>query len=160
MAYGNVLVWQGFSPACCISQPVKPPIFWSYVASNFPPLRASSTGSAVSKIGGISLARETHAAPATHNSAGNGALVLQSHSSSVLPTSRLSDAKSLSNLLKVGGLDDSLLSYKENFVIRCYEVGMNRTASIETIANLLQASFSRILLQICDQSRPEFRPKF
>jgi hypothetical protein len=29
-------------------------------------------------------------------------------------------------------------SYKETFVIRCYEVGMNRTASIETMANLLQ----------------------
>lgn len=42
------------------------------------------------------------------------------------------------NDLRLGGLDNVLHSYSEKFVIRCYEVGMNRTASIETIANLLQ----------------------
>jgi fatty acyl-ACP thioesterase A len=30
------------------------------------------------------------------------------------------------------------LSYKERFVVRCYEVGINKTATVETIANLLQ----------------------
>ncbi|GJP31605.1 hypothetical protein CLOM_g6608 [Closterium sp. NIES-68] len=37
-----------------------------------------------------------------------------------------------------GGLIDGGLVYRERFVIRCYEVGVNRTASMETIANLLQ----------------------
>lgn len=39
--------------------------------------------------------------------------------------------------LKSGRLIDKLL-YREKFVIRCYEVGTNRTASMETMANLLQ----------------------
>lgn len=30
------------------------------------------------------------------------------------------------------------LSYKESFIVRCYEVGINKTATVETIANLLQ----------------------
>ncbi|MCO5572586.1 hypothetical protein L7F22_026342 [Adiantum nelumboides] len=46
--------------------------------------------------------------------------------------------KFFANNLRLGGLDNVLHSYSEKFVIRCYEVGMNRTASIETIANLLQ----------------------
>ncbi|GBG61255.1 hypothetical protein CBR_g19787 [Chara braunii] len=37
-----------------------------------------------------------------------------------------------------GGLVDGGLAYRETFLVRCYEVGVNRTASIETIANLLQ----------------------
>lgn len=37
-----------------------------------------------------------------------------------------------------GGLTDDGLSYKENFIVRCCEVGPNRTATVETIANLLQ----------------------
>ena len=36
------------------------------------------------------------------------------------------------------GLIDNGLVFREKFVIRCYEVGTNRTASMETIANLLQ----------------------
>ncbi|XP_024365934.1 oleoyl-acyl carrier protein thioesterase 2, chloroplastic [Physcomitrium patens] len=39
--------------------------------------------------------------------------------------------------LKSGRLINNLL-YREKFVIRCYEVGTNRTASMETMANLLQ----------------------
>ena len=35
-------------------------------------------------------------------------------------------------------LTEDGLSYKERFVVRCYEVGINKTATIETIANLLQ----------------------
>jgi hypothetical protein len=37
-----------------------------------------------------------------------------------------------------GTLDASGTSFKEKFLIRCYEVGMNGTASPETMANLLQ----------------------
>ena len=37
-----------------------------------------------------------------------------------------------------GCLDPSGTSFKEKFLIRCYEVGMNGTASPETMANLLQ----------------------
>ena len=43
--------------------------------------------------------------------------------------------------VNVGGhgcLDPSGTSFKEKFLIRCYEVGMNGTASPETMANLLQ----------------------
>lgn len=39
--------------------------------------------------------------------------------------------------VKKGKLIDQLL-YREKFIIRCYEVGTNRTASMETMANLLQ----------------------
>ncbi|KAI3678697.1 hypothetical protein L6452_37999 [Arctium lappa] len=46
--------------------------------------------------------------------------------------------KSLGNRLRLGSLTEDGLSYKEKFVIRCYEVGINKTATIETIANLLQ----------------------
>ncbi|KAI3749652.1 hypothetical protein L2E82_20268 [Cichorium intybus] len=46
--------------------------------------------------------------------------------------------KSLGNQLRLGSLTEDGLSYKEKFVIRCYEVGINKTATIETIANLLQ----------------------
>ncbi|KAL2631106.1 hypothetical protein R1flu_015792 [Riccia fluitans] len=41
-------------------------------------------------------------------------------------------------LLKMGGLIDDGLVYREKFIIRCYEVGTNRTASMDTMANLLQ----------------------
>ncbi|KAI7727089.1 hypothetical protein M8C21_001702, partial [Ambrosia artemisiifolia] len=44
----------------------------------------------------------------------------------------------VSNRLRLGGLGEDGLSYKEKFVIRCYEVGINKTATIETIANLMQ----------------------
>ncbi|KAI7750792.1 hypothetical protein M8C21_001137 [Ambrosia artemisiifolia] len=44
----------------------------------------------------------------------------------------------VSNRLQLGGLREDGLSYKEKFVIRCYEVGINKTATIETIANLMQ----------------------
>ncbi|KVH94249.1 hypothetical protein Ccrd_003717 [Cynara cardunculus var. scolymus] len=46
--------------------------------------------------------------------------------------------KSLGNRLRLGSLTEDGLSYKEKFIIRCYEVGINKTATIETIANLLQ----------------------
>ncbi|KAJ7567750.1 hypothetical protein O6H91_01G005200 [Diphasiastrum complanatum] len=40
--------------------------------------------------------------------------------------------------LQIGGLVGDGMLYSERFVIRCYEVGTNSRASIETIANLLQ----------------------
>ncbi|KAL6011303.1 hypothetical protein ACLOJK_001748 [Asimina triloba] len=42
--------------------------------------------------------------------------------------------------LRTGRLVDDGLSYKENIIIRCYEVGINKTATVETMANLLQNS--------------------
>eukprot|EP00252_Welwitschia_mirabilis_P004449 TRINITY_DN14793_c0_g1_i1.p1 TRINITY_DN14793_c0_g1~~TRINITY_DN14793_c0_g1_i1.p1 ORF type:complete len:390 (+),score=25.83 TRINITY_DN14793_c0_g1_i1:559-1728(+) len=42
--------------------------------------------------------------------------------------------------LRTGGLAPDGLSYLEKFVVRCYEVGANRTATIETVANLMQES--------------------
>lgn len=50
---------------------------------------------------------------------------------------------SLADRLRLGRLTEDGLSYKEKFIVRCYEVGINKTATVETIANLLQ------VLQIC-----------
>ncbi|KAL4587950.1 hypothetical protein LXL04_000827 [Taraxacum kok-saghyz] len=44
----------------------------------------------------------------------------------------------LADKLRMGSLTEDGLSYKERFIIRCYEVGINKTATVETIANLLQ----------------------
>ncbi|KAG6477321.1 oleoyl-acyl carrier protein thioesterase 1, chloroplastic-like [Zingiber officinale] len=46
--------------------------------------------------------------------------------------------KGLAERLRIGSLLPDGLSYKECFIIRCYEVGINKTATVETIANLLQ----------------------
>ncbi|GKF80869.1 oleoyl-acyl carrier protein thioesterase, chloroplastic-like protein, partial [Tanacetum coccineum] len=53
-------------------------------------------------------------------------------------TVRLAEERSLAERLRLGGLTEDGLSYKEKFIIRCYEVGINKTATVETIANLLQ----------------------
>lgn len=45
---------------------------------------------------------------------------------------------SLADRLRLGSLTADGLSYKEKFIVRCYEVGINKTATVETIANLLQ----------------------
>ncbi|GAV70724.1 Acyl-ACP_TE domain-containing protein [Cephalotus follicularis] len=45
---------------------------------------------------------------------------------------------SLADLLRLGSLADDGLSYREKLIVRCYEVGINKTATLETIANLLQ----------------------
>lgn len=50
-------------------------------------------------------------------------------------------AGSLADRLRLGSLTEDGLSYKERFIVRCYEVGINKTATMETIANLLQVSF-------------------
>ncbi|KAI8574252.1 hypothetical protein RHMOL_Rhmol01G0340600 [Rhododendron molle] len=47
--------------------------------------------------------------------------------------------KSVADRLRQGSLTEDGLSYKEKFIVRCYEVGINKTATVETIANLLQS---------------------
>lgn len=42
------------------------------------------------------------------------------------------------DMFKAGRFVDSGFVFRERFAIRCYEVDRNRTASIETIANLMQ----------------------
>ncbi|KAH7576380.1 hypothetical protein ACOSP7_003365 [Xanthoceras sorbifolium] len=49
-----------------------------------------------------------------------------------------SGSGSLADRLRWGSLTEDGLSYKEKFIVRCYEVGINKTATVETIANLLQ----------------------
>ncbi|CAA6668393.1 unnamed protein product [Spirodela intermedia] len=46
--------------------------------------------------------------------------------------------ETLAQRLRLGKLEPDGLSYKESFIVRCYEVGVNKTATVETIANLLQ----------------------
>jgi fatty acyl-ACP thioesterase A len=48
------------------------------------------------------------------------------------------ERRGLAERLRMGSLLDDGLSYKESFVVRSYEVGINKTATVETIANLLQ----------------------
>lgn len=54
---------------------------------------------------------------------------------------KAAEEKSLAERLRLGSLADDGLSYKEKFVVRSYEVGVNKTATVETIANYLQVSF-------------------
>lgn len=58
---------------------------------------------------------------------------------------------SLADRLRLGTLTEDGLSYKEKFIVRCYEVGINKTATVETIANLLQVLiiFKSIFFVIC-----------
>ncbi|TYI68025.1 hypothetical protein E1A91_D08G060100v1 [Gossypium mustelinum] len=49
-----------------------------------------------------------------------------------------SGSGSLADLLRLGSLAEDGLSYNEKYIVRCYEVGINKTATIETLANLLQ----------------------
>ncbi|XP_022727629.1 oleoyl-acyl carrier protein thioesterase 1, chloroplastic-like [Durio zibethinus] len=49
-----------------------------------------------------------------------------------------SGSGSFAQRLRLGSLTEDGLSYKEKFIVRCYEVGINKTATVETIANLLQ----------------------
>ena len=48
-----------------------------------------------------------------------------------------SESRTLADHLRLGSLTEDGLSYKERFIVRCYEVGINKTATVETIANLL-----------------------
>ncbi|XWS36590.1 hypothetical protein CRYUN_Cryun20dG0097600 [Craigia yunnanensis] len=49
-----------------------------------------------------------------------------------------SGSGSLADRLRLGSLAEDGLSFKEKYIVRCYEVGINKTATIETMANLLQ----------------------
>ncbi|KAJ6824855.1 oleoyl-acyl carrier protein thioesterase 1, chloroplastic-like [Iris pallida] len=48
------------------------------------------------------------------------------------------EERKLGERMRHGRLVEDGFSYKESFVVRCYEVGINKTATVETIANLLQ----------------------
>ena len=84
--------------------------------------------------------------PAVANRRRNAAVFCASSSSSSSPCVRASVLekdgsvleKSVSDRLRLGSLTEDGLSYKEKFIVRCYEVGINKTATVETIANLLQ----------------------
>ncbi|KAL6500002.1 hypothetical protein OROGR_027912 [Orobanche gracilis] len=54
------------------------------------------------------------------------------------PQQESSHQPSVADQLRLGSLTEDGLSYKEKFIVRCYEVGLNKTATVETIANLLQ----------------------
>ncbi|KDP26359.1 hypothetical protein JCGZ_17517 [Jatropha curcas] len=49
-----------------------------------------------------------------------------------------SGCESLADRLRLGHLTEDGFSYKEKFIVRSYEVGINKTATVETIANFLQ----------------------
>ncbi|KAG8371726.1 hypothetical protein BUALT_Bualt13G0118100 [Buddleja alternifolia] len=51
---------------------------------------------------------------------------------------RVNGEPSLADRLRLGSLTEDGLSYKEKFIVRCYEVGVNKTATVQTVANLLQ----------------------
>jgi len=75
------------------------------------------------QVSGIEAASPGHAAAATAAAA----------------KAERGDARpSLAERLRLGSLLEDGLSYKESFIVRCYEVGINKTATVETIANLLQ----------------------
>ncbi|KAM7271158.1 hypothetical protein ACFE04_030372 [Oxalis oulophora] len=48
------------------------------------------------------------------------------------------EEESLANRLRLGSMASDGKSYLEKFIVRCYEVGINKTATVETMANLLQ----------------------
>ncbi|KAK2992446.1 hypothetical protein RJ640_025408 [Escallonia rubra] len=56
----------------------------------------------------------------------------------VLAAPEVRREKILADKLRLGSLTEDGLSYKEKFIVRCYEVGINKTATVETMANLLQ----------------------
>lgn len=66
--------------------------------------------------------------------------------SSSAAVSGSNSAFSLADRLRLGSLLEDGLSYKENFIVRCYEVGINKTATVETMANLLQVFIDSYLL--------------
>ncbi|KAG0501164.1 hypothetical protein HPP92_001236 [Vanilla planifolia] len=69
---------------------------------------------------------------------GHDGVGICSGSLSMAPVVVRDSGKGLSERLRLGSLEEDGLSYKESFIVRCYEVGINKTATVETIANLLQ----------------------
>lgn len=60
------------------------------------------------------------------------------------------ESGTLADRLRVGSLTEDGLSYKEKFIVRSYEVGINKTATVETIANLLQVLIVDLFVQLGD----------
>lgn len=60
------------------------------------------------------------------------------------------EAGTLADRLRLGSLTEDGLSYKEKFIVRSYEVGINKTATVETIANLLQVFYFDLFGQLGD----------
>lgn len=69
------------------------------------------------------------------------AVELSSASAAPPPPAAIKE-KGLAERLRMGRLEEDGLSFKECFIVRCYEVGINKTATVETIANLLQVQTS------------------
>ncbi|XP_010527253.1 PREDICTED: oleoyl-acyl carrier protein thioesterase 1, chloroplastic-like [Tarenaya hassleriana] len=82
-----------------------------------------------------SLARRAHAPVRAVVSADQGNPV-RSEPGTVASTGTVTGT--LADRLRLRSLTEDGLSYKEKFIVRCYEVGINKTATVETIANLLQ----------------------
>lgn len=57
------------------------------------------------------------------------------------------ERSSVGQSLRLGGLADDG-SYREKFIVRWYEVGINKTATIQTIANFLQVSFNSLYINL------------
>eukprot|EP00249_Psilotum_nudum_P011166 c23004_g1_i2 orf=1266-2306(-) len=103
------------------------------ISSCCPPSSSSPPGS--------SRALAIRALGAPHNRILHDAALTKSLPSPALqePVGEACGASALADKVRlVGGHDALCVSYSEQFVIRCYEVGVDRTASIEAIANLLQ----------------------
>lgn len=58
--------------------------------------------------------------------------------------------KQLSDPFRMGLITEGGLSYRQTVVVRSYEVGPDKTATLETILNLLQVSTKRIFLFLYD----------
>ncbi|KAI3896655.1 hypothetical protein MKW92_021744 [Papaver armeniacum] len=74
----------------------------------------------------------------TTTTAASDLVINDTKNSSSAAVSGSNSAFSLADRLRLGSLLEDGLSYKENFIVRCYEVGINKTATVETMANLLQ----------------------
>jgi len=66
------------------------------------------------------------------------AILSADHGNSSVRVADTVSGTSPADRLRFGRLMEDGFSYKEKFIVRSYEVGINKTATIETIANLLQ----------------------
>ncbi|MCL7030240.1 hypothetical protein MKW94_027688 [Papaver nudicaule] len=90
-------------------------------------------------FGGISFVSCSSSKTTTTSTAASDLVITDTNKNSVsCGASGSNPAFSLADRLRLGSLLEDGLSYKENFIVRCYEVGINKTATVETMANLLQ----------------------
>lgn len=68
--------------------------------------------------------------------------VISADQGSISPVNSCSPA----DRFRAGRLMEDGYSYKEKFIVRSYEVGINKTATVETIANLLQVRITWLWL--------------